>query len=84
MRHALPGLPLGGARDRLDAGEISSLELTEAHIAAMESVRPLNAMITETPGRALAMAKASDARRAEGRAGEAKAVARRVQALLGR
>ena len=69
MSDALTGLTLGGARDRLEAGEISSLELTEAHIAAMEAARPLNAMITETPDHALAMAKASDARRARGRVG---------------
>ena len=69
MNDALTGLTLGGARDRLEAGEISSAELTEAHIAAMEAARPLNAMITETPDHALAMAKASDARRAQGRAG---------------
>ena len=69
MTDALTRLTLGGARDKLEAGEITSLELTEAHIAAMEAVRPLNVMITETPDRALAMAKASDARRAHGRAG---------------
>ena len=69
MTEALTGLTLGGARDRLEAGDISSLELTEAHIAAMAAARPLNAMITETPDHALAMAKASDARRAHGRAG---------------
>ncbi len=69
MTDALTRLTLGGARDRLEAGEISSAELTEAHIAAMEAARPLNVMITQTPERALDMAKASDERRAKGRAG---------------
>ena len=69
MTGALTELTLGQARDALAAGDISSLELTEAHIAAIETARPLNAMITETPERALAMARASDARRAKGRAG---------------
>ena len=69
MTDALTRLTLGGARDRLEAGDVSSVEQTEAHIAAMEAARPLNVMITETPDRALAMAKASDERRAKGRAG---------------
>jgi len=66
---ALTGLTIAAARDRLAAGEVSSRELTEAHIAAFEAARPLNAIITETPERALAMADASDARRARGQAG---------------
>ena len=65
----LTGLTLAGARDRLARGEVSSRELTEAHIAAVEAARPLNAFITETPERALEMAAASDARRARGEAG---------------
>ena len=65
----LTGLTLAGARDRLARGEISSRELTEAHVAAVEAARPLNAFITETPERALEMAAASDARRAKGEAG---------------
>jgi len=62
-------LTLAAARDALDAGEISAKELTVAHIAAVEAARPLNAFITETPEKALAMAKASDARRKAGEAG---------------
>ena len=56
------------ARDALNAGTVSARELTEAHIAAMEAARELNAFITETPDRALADADASDARRAKGEA----------------
>ena len=65
----LTGLTLAAARARLAQGEISARQLTEAHIAAVEAARPLNAFITETPERALAMAEASDARRAKGEAG---------------
>lgn len=54
------------ARDALDAGTVSARDLAEAHIAAMEAARELNAFITETPDRALADADASDARRAKG------------------
>ena len=65
----LTELTLGAARRQLEKGDISATELTEAHIAAVEAVRPLNVMITETPERALQMAKASDERRANGEAG---------------
>jgi aspartyl-tRNA(Asn)/glutamyl-tRNA(Gln) amidotransferase subunit A len=65
----LTGLTLAGARNLLAAGEVTSREVTEAHIAAMEAVRPLNAFITETPDKALEMAAASDRRRARGEAG---------------
>src|SRR4051795_4384699 len=64
----LTGLTLKAARDGLRAGSFSAAELARAHVAAIERYRSLNAFITETPDRALAMAAASDARlgRAEG------------------
>ncbi len=69
----LPAAPtdftLAEARDAVRARKISSRDLTEAFIAAVEDARPLNAFVTETPERALAMAKASDARIARGEAG---------------
>ena len=65
----LTSLGLAEARDLLTKGEVSAKELTEAHIAAVESARSLNAFITETPEKALAMAEASDKRRAAGEAG---------------
>ena len=65
----LTGLSLAEARDRLAKGDVSAVELTDAHLAAMEQVRGLNAFITETPEKAREMAKASDARRAKGEAG---------------
>ena len=62
-------LTLAGARDAVRSKRISSRELTESHVAAVEAARPLNVFITETPERALAMADASDARLARGEAG---------------
>src|SRR3546814_15519037 len=65
----LTSLTIAGARDLLARGEISSKELTAAHVAAVEAARPLNAFITETPDKALAMAEASDRRRKAGATG---------------
>ncbi|HVZ91483.1 MAG TPA: Asp-tRNA(Asn)/Glu-tRNA(Gln) amidotransferase subunit GatA [Rhizomicrobium sp.] len=62
------GFTLAEAREALRARKVSSVELTASMIAAMEAARPLNAFVTETPERALEMAKASDARIASGRA----------------
>ena len=66
MSGALTSLDITGARDLLDAGEISSLELTEAYLKAMEAGRGLNAFITESPEAALERARTSDQRRAHG------------------
>ena len=63
---ALTDLTLAEARDAVRARKISSVELTQAFIGAMEAARPLNAYVTETPDRALDMARASDARIAKG------------------
>ncbi len=65
----LTALTVAEARDSLAKGELTSRELTEAHIGAIEAARPLNAFITETPEKALAAAEASDARRRQGEAG---------------
>jgi len=65
----LAALTLAEARDGLSKREFTSVELTEAHIAAMESVRPLNAYTCETPERARDMAAQSDTRIAAGKAG---------------
>jgi aspartyl-tRNA(Asn)/glutamyl-tRNA(Gln) amidotransferase subunit A len=64
----LTDLTLAAARAGLRAKQFSARELAAAHIAAMAAARPLNAFITETPERALAMAAASDARLASGAA----------------
>ncbi|HLI67288.1 MAG TPA: Asp-tRNA(Asn)/Glu-tRNA(Gln) amidotransferase subunit GatA [Caulobacteraceae bacterium] len=62
-------LTLKAAVDGLRARRFSSEELVRTHLAAMEAARPLNAYVLETPERALAMAKASDARLARGEGG---------------
>ncbi len=65
----LTALTLAAAREGLRARDFSAEELAEAHIRAVEALRPLNAFISETPERALAMAKASDGRLARGQGG---------------
>src|ERR1700740_1408716 len=65
----LTSLTLKAALDGLASKSFSSAELTRAHVAAVEAARPLNAFVVETPETALAMAQASDARRARGEAG---------------
>jgi aspartyl-tRNA(Asn)/glutamyl-tRNA(Gln) amidotransferase subunit A len=60
---------LAEARDVLKAKKISSRELTSAFVKAVEAARSLNAYVTETPEKALAMAAASDARLAKGEGG---------------
>jgi aspartyl-tRNA(Asn)/glutamyl-tRNA(Gln) amidotransferase subunit A len=65
----LTNLTLASARKLLERREISAVQLAEAHIKAVESIRPLNAFITETPEKALEMAQASDARLAKNEGG---------------
>ena len=61
---------LAGALAALDKGAISSVELTQAHLDGIARLNPrLNAYITVTADKALEQARASDARRAAGRAG---------------
>ncbi len=62
-------LTLAEMRELLRKRAFSSKELTQAHLEAMESQRGLNAFITETADRALAMAEAADKRLADGSAG---------------
>jgi aspartyl-tRNA(Asn)/glutamyl-tRNA(Gln) amidotransferase subunit A len=65
----LTELTLAAARDGLKRRAFSAQELAQAHVEAVEATRALNAFITETPEKALAMAEASDARLARGEAG---------------
>ncbi|MFZ5719487.1 MAG: Asp-tRNA(Asn)/Glu-tRNA(Gln) amidotransferase subunit GatA [Pseudomonadota bacterium] len=65
----LTGLTLKAALDGLAAKTFSSEELTRAHVQAVEAARALNAFVLETPEQAIAMARASDERRAKGGAG---------------
>ena len=60
-------MTLAEARDALKAKKISSVELTQAHLAAIEKHNPaLNAYVHHTPEIALAQAAASDGRIAAG------------------
>ncbi len=65
----LSALTLAEARDGLKTGDFTSVELTQAHLKAVEAARPLNAYSCETPEKALEMAAESDTRIAAGKAG---------------
>jgi aspartyl-tRNA(Asn)/glutamyl-tRNA(Gln) amidotransferase subunit A len=65
----LTSLTLKQALDGLRAKAFSSVEITAAHLAAIEAARGLNAFVLETPEQALAMARTADGRMARGLAG---------------
>jgi aspartyl-tRNA(Asn)/glutamyl-tRNA(Gln) amidotransferase subunit A len=65
---SLTKLTLKAAVDGLKSKAFSSVEITKAHIEAIEAARPLNAFILETPDKALSMAAAADKRIADGSA----------------
>ena len=65
----LTSLTLAEAREGLTRRTFSSVELTRAHVEAVEGARALNAFVLETPERALDGAAASDAKLARGEAG---------------
>lgn len=66
----LTSLTIAEARAKLAAKEIKAVELTDAYLSAIEAANgALNAYVTVTPDVARDMAKASDARIAEGKGG---------------
>src|SRR3954447_17828709 len=65
----LISMTIAEARDGLANKSFTSLELTDAHLSAIEAARVLNAYILETPDHARAMARAVDARIAKGEGG---------------
>jgi aspartyl-tRNA(Asn)/glutamyl-tRNA(Gln) amidotransferase subunit A len=65
----LTSLTLAEARDGLKAKNFTARELTDAHLAAMEEARVLNAYVLETPDEARMMAQASDLRLGKGEGG---------------
>src|SRR6266851_4825764 len=65
----LTSLTLAEARTGLANKSFTSLELTDAHLAAIEAARSLNAFVLETPDQARAMARAIDAKIAKGEGG---------------
>jgi aspartyl-tRNA(Asn)/glutamyl-tRNA(Gln) amidotransferase subunit A len=65
----LTSLTIAEARAGLANKSFTSLELTDAHLKAIEAARALNAFVLETPDQARAMARAADARIAKGEGG---------------
>ncbi|MDP3369661.1 MAG: amidase, partial [Brevundimonas sp.] len=66
----LTKLTLKAARDGLKARDFSSEEITRAFVANIDAANPtLNAFIVQTTDKALAMARASDAKLAKGEGG---------------
>src|SRR5229473_4103873 len=65
----LTSLTLAEARQGLAGKSFTSLELTDAHLNAMEAARALNAFVLETPDKARAMARENDDRIAKGEGG---------------
>src|SRR5215471_9932091 len=78
----LTSLTLGEARDGLRQKRFSAVELTDAHLAAMEAARALNAFVLETPDIARAMASAADARLKAGDARPLEGIALGVKDLF--
>ena len=65
----LTKLTIAEARDGLKKKSFSAAELTEAHLAAVEKARALNAYVLETPEVARERARQSDDKIASGEAG---------------
>src|SRR5882672_3501391 len=78
----LTSLTLADARDRLRRREFSAIELAQAHLAAMEQARALNAYVLETPDQALAMARVADARLKSGDARPLEGIALGIKDLF--
>src|SRR5580692_7752672 len=62
-------MTLAEARDGLAKKSFTSLELTDAHLKAIEEARSLNAFVLETPEQARAMAREADGKIAKGNGG---------------
>jgi aspartyl-tRNA(Asn)/glutamyl-tRNA(Gln) amidotransferase subunit A len=78
----LTSLTLADARDRLRKKEFSAVELAQAHLAAMQKARALNAYVLETPEQALAMAQTADTRLNSGDARPLEGIALGVKDLF--
>jgi aspartyl-tRNA(Asn)/glutamyl-tRNA(Gln) amidotransferase subunit A len=65
----LTKLTIAEARDNLKKGEFTSVELTKAHLVAMEKAQDLNAYIVNTPEIALKQAETADKKIKSGSAG---------------
>src|SRR3954468_1663650 len=65
----LTSMTIAEARNGLANKSFTSLELTDAHLSAIEAARVLNAFVMETPDQARDMAKAVDEKIAKGEGG---------------
>src|SRR5207342_2473117 len=65
----LTSMTIAEARAGLANRSFTSLELTDAHLAAIEAARALNAFVMETPDRARTMAREADAKMMKGQGG---------------
>jgi aspartyl-tRNA(Asn)/glutamyl-tRNA(Gln) amidotransferase subunit A len=65
----LTSMTIAEARSGLANKSFTARELTDAHLAAMEAARSLNAFVLETPDQARSMAQAADAKIAKGEGG---------------
>ncbi len=65
----LTSLTIAEAREGLASKSFTAAELTDAHLAAIEAARVLNAYVLETPDRAREMARAADEKIAKGEGG---------------
>src|SRR5213082_1274234 len=65
----LTSMTIAEAKAGLANKSFTSLELTDAHLKAIEAARALNAFVMETPDQARAMARAIDAKIAKGEGG---------------
>src|ERR1700716_689718 len=65
----LTSLTLAEARAGLANKSFTSLELTDAHLEAIEAARALNAFVMETPDQARSMAREADAKIVKGEGG---------------
>src|SRR5260370_12056564 len=72
----------GEGRQGLANKSFTSLELTDAHLAAIEAARSLNAFVLETPDQARAMARAVDAKIAKGEGGPLAGIPLRIKDLF--
>src|SRR5437868_14069613 len=65
----LTSMTIAEARESLAKKTFTSRELTDAHLAAIEAARSLNAFVLETPDEARSMARAADEKIAKGEGG---------------
>ena len=80
----LTRLTIAQARDKLKGKEITSSELTEAYLAAIDAANDaLNAYVAVTAEKARAMAKASDGKLAAGKGGALEGIPLGIKDLFG-